>query len=71
MRRTLNVFLLAVAPALSFAALNPATMQSTPRTTANVAQPQANSQASSHDRRHHRNSTTRRHRHHHKSSAKH
>jgi hypothetical protein len=71
MRRTLNVFLLAVAPALSFAVLNPAAVQSTPKTTANLVQPQANSQASSHDRRRHRNSTARRRHHHHKSSVKH
>jgi hypothetical protein len=71
MRRTLNALLLAAAPALSFAALNPTVMQSSPPTTANVAQPQVNSQASSHDRHHRRNSAVRHHRHHHKGPSKH
>jgi len=71
MRRTLNVLLIAAAPALSFAALSPPALQSTPKTTANATQPQANSQASSHDRHHRKNSATIRHRHHHKGSAKH
>jgi hypothetical protein len=71
MRRTLNVFVFALGTTLSFAALNPAAVQSTPRTSKSAAQPQANSQASSHDRRHRRNSTTIHHRHHRKASAKH
>jgi Ni/Co efflux regulator RcnB len=71
MGRTLNILLLAAAPALSFAVQQAPAMQSTAQMAANSAQPQANNQASSHDRHHRRNSTTRHHHHHHKTSTKH
>jgi hypothetical protein len=71
MRRTLNILMLAAAPVLSCAAINPTVTQSAPRAAASATPPQANSQASSHDRHHRKNSTAIRHRHHHKNSSKH
>jgi hypothetical protein len=71
MRRTLNVLLLAAAPALLFPAPRATAMQSTTQVVPNQPQPQANNQASSHDRHHHRNSTGKRHHPHHRADKKH
>jgi hypothetical protein len=71
MRRTLHVLLLATAPALLFPAPRATAMQSTIQAAPNQPQPQANNQASSHDRHHHRNSAGKRHHHHHRADKKH